>query len=165
LTVGRHSRPDAGHRRRGTRPSQLALAALIAVGLVLLFGTAVEGERGRTVSGTFTGAQSAEQPPPSVAALPPTAEPSTAVSEPPSMDVPTTETMTPPLTAAPAPAAEHFTSCAQAKAAGVSLIPYGDPQYSPDLDHDGDGIACDQHGDPPTRYRPPPPAPPCTCPR
>jgi hypothetical protein len=56
-------------------------------------------------------------------------------------------------TDSPAPA-ESFANCAQAKAAGISMIPDADPRYDPKLDHDGDGFACDAHGDPPTRHRP-----------
>jgi hypothetical protein len=47
-----------------------------------------------------------------------------------------------------------FANCAEAKAAGVGMIPDADPRYDPKLDHDGDGFACDAHGDPPTRHRP-----------
>jgi hypothetical protein len=143
---------------------QAALVAVSAIAIGVLFGS-VLATTPPTVSGTLTGSQSAE-PTVSGEATPTSAEPSTADPAPPSMDAPTTDLgPAPPTMAAPAPVVVHFASCAVALAAGVSMIPYGDPQYSPDLDHDGDGIACDQHGDPPTRYRPPPAAPPCTCPR
>lgn len=48
--------------------------------------------------------------------------------------------------------AGRFASCGEAKAAGVSMIPSTDPRYAPSLDHDGDGVACDRHGDPPTHH-------------
>lgn len=157
--MGRHTRPDLGHRRRrGPGLGQAALVATLAIAVGVLLGSALAGTT-PTVSGTLTGSQTAEQAPPGVAVPPTTAEPTTAVSAPPTMDAPTTELTAAP--AAPAPAVVRFASCAQAKAAGVSMIPYGDPQYSPELDHDGDGVACDQHGDPPTRYVPPPAR--CNC--
>jgi predicted component of type VI protein secretion system len=55
----------------------------------------------------------------------------------------------PDITSPTAPA-ESFANCAEAKAAGISMIPDADPRYDPKLDHDGDGFACDAHGDPPT---------------
>ena len=145
-------------------PAQAALVAVLAIAVGVLFGATLAREP--TVTGTFTGSQTAEPTVSDEAAPTTSAEPTTADSALPSMDTPTTDLgPAPPTMAAPAPVVVHFASCAVALAAGVSMIPYGDPQYSPDLDHDGDGIACDQHGDPPTRYRPPPAAPPCTCPR
>ena len=36
-----------------------------------------------------------------------------------------------------------FTNCDQAYAAGVAPLETGEPGYSPDLDRDGDGIACE----------------------
>ena len=46
----------------------------------------------------------------------------------------------------PAPSAElHFGSCKEARAAGYSHMRRGEPGYSPHLDRDGDGIACDKH--------------------
>lgn len=61
----------------------------------------------------------------------------------------------PPMTVTRVPAATAsvpvaFDSCEQAAAAGRSLIPNDDPQYSELLDRDGDGVACDRNGDPPT---------------
>lgn len=51
-----------------------------------------------------------------------------------------------PATPAPAPPAElHFSSCKEARAAGYSHMRRGEPGYSPHLDGDGDGIACDKH--------------------
>lgn len=51
-----------------------------------------------------------------------------------------------PATPAPAPPAElHFSSCKEARAAGYSHIRRGEPGYSPHLDRDNDGIACDKH--------------------
>ena len=51
-----------------------------------------------------------------------------------------------PATPAPAPPAElHFSSCKEARAAGYSHMRRGEPGYSPHLDRDGDGIACDKH--------------------
>jgi hypothetical protein len=46
--------------------------------------------------------------------------------------------------------AQKFSGCAEAKAAGVSMIPRTDPRYALKLDRDRDGFACDAHGDPPT---------------
>lgn len=46
---------------------------------------------------------------------------------------------------APAPAAIHFRNCKEARAAGYSHMRRGEPGYSPHLDGDNDGIACDSH--------------------
>ena len=51
-----------------------------------------------------------------------------------------------PAAPTPAPPAElHFSSCKEARAAGYSHMRRGEPGYSPHLDGDGDGIACDKH--------------------
>lgn len=50
-----------------------------------------------------------------------------------------------PATPAPAPAGLHFSNCKEARAAGYSHMRRGEPGYSPHLDRDGDGIACDKH--------------------
>ena len=51
-----------------------------------------------------------------------------------------------PVTPTPAPSAElYFSSCKEARAAGYSHMRRGEPGYSPHLDRDGDGIACDKH--------------------
>lgn len=41
------------------------------------------------------------------------------------------------------PAMTPFDSCAAARAAGVAPLHRGDPGYSPSLDRDGDGVACE----------------------
>ena len=38
---------------------------------------------------------------------------------------------------------EYYASCKEAKAAGVAPLYKGDPGYRPELDRDGDGIACE----------------------
>lgn len=45
----------------------------------------------------------------------------------------------------PAPAELNFGNCKEARAAGYSHMRRGEPGYSPHLDRDGDGIACDKH--------------------
>ena len=50
--------------------------------------------------------------------------------------------------AAPAPQQTQpsdvsFSSCKEARAAGYSNMRRGEPGYSPDLDRDGDGVACE----------------------
>ncbi|WP_246165211.1 excalibur calcium-binding domain-containing protein [Arthrobacter yangruifuii] len=56
------------------------------------------------------------------------------------------------LTVSPAFAAEPagpsvsipaYATCAEARAAGRTNIPFGDPEFTPGLDGDGDGIGCD----------------------
>jgi Excalibur calcium-binding domain len=42
-----------------------------------------------------------------------------------------------------APAGRTNINCSAARADGRSNIPRGDPAYRPDLDHNGDGIACE----------------------
>lgn len=45
---------------------------------------------------------------------------------------------------APAPApVQSFSSCKEAKAAGAAPLYVGSPGYSPSLDRDGDGVACE----------------------
>ena len=48
---------------------------------------------------------------------------------------------------APAPSSEAggYSSCAEARAAGAAPMRRGDPGYSPRLDRDGDGIACEPY--------------------
>ena len=59
---------------------------------------------------------------------------------------PTTPPRPRPATPTPAPSAElHFSSCKEARAAGYSHMRRGEPGYSPHLDRDNDGIACDKH--------------------
>lgn len=41
------------------------------------------------------------------------------------------------------PAARPFANCAEARAAGAAPIRRGDPGYSPRLDRDNDGVACE----------------------
>lgn len=49
-----------------------------------------------------------------------------------------------PTPSAPAPApVRPFTSCAQAREAGAAPLYRGDPGYSPRLDRDKDGVACE----------------------
>jgi hypothetical protein len=46
--------------------------------------------------------------------------------------------------AAPAAIAQPpYQSCDEARADGRSSIPYTDPAYRPELDFDGDGLACE----------------------
>jgi hypothetical protein len=45
----------------------------------------------------------------------------------------------------PSPQGPHFRSCKEARAAGYSHMRRGEPGYSPHLDRDNDGIACDKH--------------------
>lgn len=45
----------------------------------------------------------------------------------------------------PVPAELNFGSCKEARNAGYSHMHRGEPGYSPHLDRDGDGIACDKH--------------------
>lgn len=53
---------------------------------------------------------------------------------------------TPQASLAPTPeTGPVFSSCKQARAAGYSHMRRGEPGYSPDLDRDKDGIACDKH--------------------
>ncbi|QQC48450.1 excalibur calcium-binding domain-containing protein [Corynebacterium bovis] len=51
---------------------------------------------------------------------------------------------------APAPAPEaapdpvaYYDNCAAVRAAGAAPLYAGQPGYSPDLDRDGDGVACE----------------------
>lgn len=69
----------------------------------------------------------------------PEPEPEPAAEEP----EPVAEEPAPPAPApAPAPA-RPFTSCAQAREAGAAPLYRGDPGYSPRLDRDKDGVACE----------------------
>jgi Excalibur calcium-binding domain len=67
----------------------------------------------------------------------------------------------------PTGTAPSYANCAAASAAGVAPIPRGRPGYRPDLDRDGDGIACDAEDPPsssPTTPRPTPTTTPSTTP-
>jgi hypothetical protein len=52
---------------------------------------------------------------------------------------------TPPPAAveAPAPSSTYYANCAAVRAAGAAPIYAGQPGYSPKLDRDGDGVACE----------------------
>jgi Excalibur calcium-binding domain len=52
------------------------------------------------------------------------------------------------VTPTPTETAASYANCAAAAAAGVAPIPGGRPGYRPDLDRDGDGIACDAEDGP-----------------
>ena len=60
--------------------------------------------------------------------------------------------------AAPRASAAPFASCDQAYAAGAAPLIIGQPGYSPSLDRDGDGVACELAGQP----APVPTSPPLT---
>jgi hypothetical protein len=38
---------------------------------------------------------------------------------------------------------QHFSGCNAARAAGRENIPWFDPSYRPEMDGDGDGLACE----------------------
>jgi len=143
--VGRHSR---SHRRgthradnRWTTRAALALALLV----VLALGLWVSNGSSTTDTAAPYGAST----------VAPTTEAPTVTAPPAESLAETAPTVT--VTVSPA----AFPDCDAAKAAGVSMIPQGDPRYVAALDHDGDGWACDRHGDPIT---PPPPVPVCVTP-
>jgi hypothetical protein len=51
--------------------------------------------------------------------------------------------------ASPTPTASaYFANCAAAEVAGAAPISRGQPGYRPELDRDGDGVACDPDGQP-----------------
>lgn len=69
-----------------------------------------------------------------------------------------------PMSGPPTPTASgSYPNCAAAEAAGVAPIRRGRPGYSPALDRDGDGVACDQDSapsaSPPAPSRTPTPSP------
>jgi Excalibur calcium-binding domain len=70
---------------------------------------------------------------------------------------------TPPRVPDPTPTASaYFPNCAAAEAAGAAPISRGRPGYRPELDRDGDGVACDPEEQPsssPTSPRPTPTRP------
>lgn len=79
------------------------------------------------------------EPAPATVEPEPEPEPEPAVEEP--EPEPVADEPAPP---APAPApARPFTSCAQAREAGAAPLYRGDPGYSPRLDRDKDGVACE----------------------
>ncbi len=79
------------------------------------------------------------EPAPATEEPEPEPEPDPAVEEP----EPVADEPAPPAPApAPAPA-RPFTSCAQAREAGAAPLYRGDPGYSPRLDRDKDGVACE----------------------
>ena len=59
-------------------------------------------------------------------------------------------------------ASAYYLNCAAAEAAGAAPISRGHPGYRPELDRDGDGVACDPDGQPsssPTTAPAPPTSP------
>lgn len=81
------------------------------------------------------------EPAPATVEPEPEPEPEPAVEEP--EPEPVADEPAPPAPApAPAPA-RPFTSCAQAREAGAAPLYRGDPGYSPRLDRDKDGVACE----------------------
>lgn len=79
------------------------------------------------------------EPAPATVKPEPEPEPEPAVEEPEPEPEPVADEPAPP---APAPA-RPFTSCAQAREAGAAPLYRGDPGYSPRLDRDKDGVACE----------------------
>lgn len=51
----------------------------------------------------------------------------------------------PPKPAAAAEQSVHYSGCNEVRAAGKAPLHSDDPGYSPDMDGDGDGIACEPH--------------------
>jgi hypothetical protein len=49
----------------------------------------------------------------------------------------------PPPAPVPAPGGELYANCAEVRAAGADPIRVGEPGYSPSMDGDGDGVACE----------------------
>ena len=69
----------------------------------------------------------------------PTPAPPTPAPQPP----PTAASAAPAPPAAPAGGAAYFKNCTAARAAGAAPLHRGDPGYRPELDRDGDGVACE----------------------
>lgn len=90
---------------------------------------------------TPTAVTSAPQPiQPLVPAPPPATPPTTAAAAAPP---PPPQAPTPEPTTNPTPSV-YYKSCADAKRAGAAPLHRGDPGYRPELDRDGDGIACEK---------------------
>ena len=53
--------------------------------------------------------------------------------------------VTPDATTPTSKPSTYFASCADARAAGRENIPQDDPAYRPELDRDGDGLACEPY--------------------
>lgn len=132
--MGRHHRPSprGAHRASGRTIARVAviLAAVATLAVALLVSNIARDATLADGPGVST-----TDPPTPRAALPGSTTPSVSTTPP---SVPST-----------------FPDCAVAKAAGFSVIPSTDPHYVAGLDRDGDGFACDRHGDPPTPGRDP----------
>lgn len=50
----------------------------------------------------------------------------------------------PPSAGSPRPSSTYYRNCAEARAAGAAPIYRGGPGYRPELDRDGDGVACER---------------------
>lgn len=50
-----------------------------------------------------------------------------------------------PLTAAPRPSGVYYSGCREVRAAGAAPLYRGQPGYRPEMDSDGDGIACEPY--------------------
>jgi hypothetical protein len=178
--MGRHSAPEGRHRRNGALLAQAALVAVLALVTVsVLFGSGMARDRmvegtfaasetaGRESPRVETPETTPERSPATSGPTSMTAAPAPAPRSPDRVNSPERRGATvppapmskesasgsPDTTPATTPTtqpAQKFSDCAEAKAAGVSMIPRTDPRYARKLDRDRDGFACDAHGDPPT---------------
>lgn len=129
----------------------------VVVGLLILFITL-----GAVVSACGASREPGEgpQPPPTSSATSDTSSPSPDLPRPsvPPRPSPTiTETVTEEVTEtatkeapdASSPASEagvYYKNCDEARAAGAAPLIAGEPGYRPELDRDGDGVACETEG-------------------
>ncbi|WP_086007978.1 excalibur calcium-binding domain-containing protein [Nocardia concava] len=105
-----------------------------------------------TAAPTTTTATPTAAPTPTAVTSPP--QPIQPLVPPPAAAPPTTTAVAAPPPAPQAPPAEppttkptpsvYYKTCADAKRAGAAPLHRGDPGYRPDLDRDGDGIACEK---------------------
>ncbi|MGW7683098.1 excalibur calcium-binding domain-containing protein [Kribbella sp. NPDC054772] len=62
------------------------------------------------------------------------------------MTTASTSAAPPTPTTTPTTATVVYQNCDQVRAAGKAPLHRGDPGYSPELDHNGDGVACGDRG-------------------
>ncbi|HEY8526505.1 MAG TPA: excalibur calcium-binding domain-containing protein [Acidimicrobiales bacterium] len=143
----------AGLDPRRVRLIGVAAVALLIVGLVAaLMLPGGDEESAGSASADTSEARSSTTAAPTTNTEPPTttttAPPTTTTTAPPTTTTtapPTTTTAPPTTTTAPPPTQPpvHYDDCWDAWRQGAAPIEQGEPGYRPELDYDGDGVACE----------------------
>lgn len=104
--------------------------------------TPARGERTPTSTPAQISFSTPARPPTTRSTTTPTTTEVSSRSEPPATATP--EATTPAPSATATPASVSYKNCAEVRAAGKAPLHRGDPGYSPALDRNGDGVACER---------------------